>query len=348
MKKSPLMSLAEFEKLVADGDHAALRRAAIELITRWTWLCQGYIGLPFDEGEADLVYRCRIFLPAAAGVQVPEFPLAPGDYRMTFRKWFCMLPRQLKRELVAKFREGSPTLPADKEGWDAAVIWGQGALGGVPDIYRTPEGGYRAPGTFWDAADRAGGGEGYPPNKFETWVTAQEARVYNDADVLADRKIRAFYAGYRLHRSRGYGVEEIVWEATNLPIPVLSWWSRYWLRAVDSGAEAGYFGSAEVREKTIDAGLEAIAVNGGWPEFPDPFVAMGDWRVKIDFDGEPYPVQVLMGVLVGIPEEVATSLGEKYDAFGTTAAAELQRFGLYTPKPMYFAPGLFGESPAAE
>lgn len=400
MLRKPFITSKEFERIVGKADwamssklalpstarryHGIMRRTVAEIVCRWHWLCNGYIGLPLTEFDEDLVSMARQAIRAADGMDIPVFPFSPRDYRQTYQNIFDMLPKfsqdqyrergaflprdepvtksESADEMVEDAFAGASkvTHPGDAE-WQKICIWGRGALGDVPDIYRGPEG-VHFPGTFWDRASAAGGetsfdhylGQEVPGlgfNAFEAWLLGQENRVYFGAklqsfpsvwmgsDPLAERRIRAFFAGYCLHRSQGWtgwsSFNEITWEATMLPVPTLAWWLRYWLRAVDSGAEAKVYGKPENREKLIQSGLEAIAKNGGWPSYPDPMDSMRDWFITIEFEEKQIVAMMSTGTLMA-PESMAETVGEnKMGAFFETAAGEVNRFG-FNVKPVSF------------
>lgn len=264
MRKAKFMPLKKFDALVASGDWKAARKVAIEIATRWTWLNSGYVGLPIDFGP-DVESLARRAIKAAASEPIPMFPVHRRDYKMTAQQAYDLLPSSIKALMIENDLLGqTPKYPAPAQP-DELILWGRGALGDVPDLYAGPEMQFRAPGTFWDKANLAGGGEGYDFNAFELWLFSQEQAVYDRLSLKAERAIRSFWAGYVLERAHPSVTAEAVWQATRLPIPVLAWWARYWIRSVDSGRDVRRFAVAEEREKTIQSGMKAIADNGGWP-----------------------------------------------------------------------------------
>lgn len=334
-------TVSSFERLVAKGDSARIRATCIEIICRWDFLLNGYIGLPFDFGETDLIERVHVILKAAGRMPIPEFPLASSDYTMTFQSWWDMLPASFQVTLLSQ-NEEQPVLPETAE-WGNRIVWGQAALGGVPGIYAGLESGLRMPGTFWDAASRSGGGKGYDFNEFEKWLLAQEGLVYHGTkiheapdvfsagDVLADRRIRAIYCEYRLSRSNGFGKDEIEWEATHLPIPVLAWWLRFWIRQVDSGHEIAVYGDRKMRNNLLSDGCKAIK---NWVKYPIPELGPTTEYVSIEVEGQPV-VFMVDGGMLGAPEKTVEMLGDELSAGFEAAAEELRQFG-FDVKPVTF------------
>ena len=337
MIRKPFMSLKRFEALLAAKPVEGWWMAQ-EILSRWQWVCTGNVDLPV-EYDGDLLTRARMALRAAHRSYVPVFPLAPGEYIMTAGEVHNLVPRGLRGQMV---------VPKNRR---ESVIWGS-ALGGIPELYRDVAGALGMPGTFLDRASAAGGESsfdavtghevpGYGFNAFEAWLLGQEKLVYwgcklrdqtgaeywSGGDPLADRRIRAFYAGYRLDRSCGQGAEQVVWEAIMLPIPVLAWWLRYWVRSVDSGMWAMEFAQPENRDRIITVGLGAIGQHGGWPAYADLWENLLDRHVAVEFDGRQIPLQ-LSGGMIALPEEYREVIGnDRLEELFGAVAADLPRFG---------------------
>ncbi len=99
---------------------------------------------------------------------------------------------------------------------------------------------------------------------------------------------------------------------------------HYWSKGLDSEL----FDSVENRDKAIQMGLEAIAAEGGWPQYADQFTNMTDWEVAIDFKGESFRVMLMFPGLLGIPGQLAENSSLTFiDEFSEVAKAELRRFG---------------------
>lgn len=367
MKTSQFMSLADFQALEGPARWAAVR----DIWCRWMWLCQGQVGLPFDQLQNgyDMAAAIPGILEAAGDWLVSEFPLAPSDYLAKPPQHVARMPlgalESYWRSIQGAVSEvpNRATLEAEVAAYifqDAPLaIWGQGALGGVPGEYASLAApAYGLPGTFWEAAFAAGGETsfdaflqtevpifqkevpGYGFNAYEAWLFRQEYLVYRGSllhdepqlwtagDPVADRRIRAFFAGYCTERSQGRMADEIYWQATHLPIPVLAWWTRFWIRRVDSGMHVARFGTLEGREVAITRGLELIATNGGWPDWPDPLASMGDWHFSVDFEGVQCLFMLGFGGMLGMPEVTQKAVSaDRYDELFDLAAAEARKFG---------------------
>lgn len=155
-----------------------------------------------------------------------------------------------------------------------------------------------------------------PRNLFEEWLFEQERRVYFEEDPLADRRIRALWLGYALHRSKYERKDELVWQATQLPIPVLTRWVRTWTHVVDRpdpypifgvrpGRENDMFNTAELRNQAIQLGLGAIdgPTEVGWPRYADSLANMSDWQFTLDISGGIITMRLAYPGMVMIAED---------------------------------------------